>query len=116
MQRSLAGFAALSFSLVASLPTSAQTVGAGGPGPVTAIDIVLEPDATMVKHAEAANQRLQAMPMLPPEEIAEAVYDLIRDDDAAGVVMGVSLGDTRRVVDPPITLPVTSGTLGERQR
>ncbi|MGE0850797.1 MAG: hypothetical protein AB7O44_14405 [Hyphomicrobiaceae bacterium] len=58
MQRSLAGFAVLSFSLVASLPASAQTVGTGGPGPVTAIDIVLEPDATMVKHAEAANQRL----------------------------------------------------------
>ena len=47
----------------------------------------------------------------PPEEIAEAVYDLIRDDDAAGVVMGITLGDTRRVVDPPITLPVTSGSL-----
>jgi NAD(P)-dependent dehydrogenase (short-subunit alcohol dehydrogenase family) len=60
---------------------------------------------------EAAEQRLAAMPMLPPEEIAEAVYELIRDDSAAGVVMGVSLGDTRRVVDPPITLPVTSGSL-----
>ena len=58
MQRYLVGFAALSFGLVASLPASAQTVGTGGPGPVTAIDIVLEPDATMVKHAEAANQRL----------------------------------------------------------
>jgi NAD(P)-dependent dehydrogenase (short-subunit alcohol dehydrogenase family) len=63
---------------------------------------------------EAAEQRLQSMPMLPPEEIAEAVYDLIRDDNAAGVVMGVSLGDTRRVVDPPITLPVTSGSLDRR--
>ncbi|MGH6693298.1 MAG: SDR family NAD(P)-dependent oxidoreductase [Gammaproteobacteria bacterium] len=58
---------------------------------------------------EAAEQRLRAMPMLAPEEIAGAVYDLIRDDEAAGIVMGVSLGDTRRVVDPPITLPVTSG-------
>lgn len=62
---------------------------------------------------EAAEQRIAAMPMLPPEEIAEAVYDLIRDDTAAGVVMGVSLGDTRRVVDPPITLPVTSGALNQ---
>lgn len=60
---------------------------------------------------EAAHKRMEAMPMLPPDEIAEAVYDLIRDDSAAGVVMGVSLGDTRRVVDPPITLPVTSGSL-----
>jgi NAD(P)-dependent dehydrogenase (short-subunit alcohol dehydrogenase family) len=58
---------------------------------------------------DAAIKRLSAMPMLAPEEIAGAVYDLIRDDSAAGIVMGVSLGDTRRVVDPPITLPVTSG-------
>ena len=58
---------------------------------------------------EEAERRLKLMPMLPPEEIAGAVYDLIRDDDATGVVMGVSLHDTRRVVDPPITLPVTSG-------
>jgi NAD(P)-dependent dehydrogenase (short-subunit alcohol dehydrogenase family) len=58
---------------------------------------------------DAAIRRLSAMPMLAPEEIAGAVYDLIRDDSAAGIVMGVSLGDTRRVVDAPITLPVTSG-------
>jgi hypothetical protein len=59
MRRSLAGLAALSFSLITSLPASAQTVGTGGAGTVTAIDIVLEPDATMVKHAEAANERLR---------------------------------------------------------
>jgi NAD(P)-dependent dehydrogenase (short-subunit alcohol dehydrogenase family) len=58
---------------------------------------------------EEAERRLSAMPMLPPEEIAEAVYELIRDDSATGVVMGVTIGDPRRVVDPPITLPVTSG-------
>jgi hypothetical protein len=63
-----------------------------------------------------AEKRMSAMPMLPPEEIAEAVYEMIRDDDAAGVVMGVTLGNTRRVVDPPITLPVTSGTPGAQQR
>lgn len=58
MQRSLAGLAALGISLAASLPASAQTIGTGGPGSVTAIDIVLEPDATMVNHAEADNERL----------------------------------------------------------
>ncbi|MEX2246055.1 MAG: SDR family oxidoreductase [Dehalococcoidia bacterium] len=58
---------------------------------------------------EEALRRLSSMPMLPPEEIAEAVYELIRDDEAAGIVMGITLGDPRRVVDPPITLPVTSG-------
>jgi NAD(P)-dependent dehydrogenase (short-subunit alcohol dehydrogenase family) len=65
---------------------------------------------------EEAERRINAMPMLPPEEIAEAVYELIRDDDAAGVVMGVTLGDPRRVVDPPITLPVTSGDTAASQR
>ena len=64
---------------------------------------------------DEAEKRIAAMPMLPPEEIAEAVYELIRDDEAAGVVMGVTLGDTRRVVDPSITLPVTSGSPGDRQ-
>ena len=58
MHRYLTGLAALSISLVASLPGSAQTVGAGEPGSVTAIDILLEPNATMVKKAEAANERL----------------------------------------------------------
>lgn len=64
---------------------------------------------------EEAERRLAAMPMLPPEEIAEAVYELIRDDDAAGIVMGVTLGAPRRIVDPPITLPTTSGIPGARQ-
>src|SRR5262245_26906044 len=59
MQRSLAGLAALGFSLVAALPATAQTVGTGGPDTVTAIDIVLEPDATLGKHAEPANERLR---------------------------------------------------------
>ena len=71
--------------------------------------------ATDAERAAIA-QRVQSMPMLPPEEIAEAVYDLIRDDDATGVVMGITLGDPRRVVEPPITLPVTSGMAGERQK
>jgi 2'-5' RNA ligase superfamily len=58
MQRSLAGLAAISFGLIASLPVRAGTVSTGGPDTVTAIDIALEPDATMVEHAEAANKRL----------------------------------------------------------
>ncbi len=58
---------------------------------------------------EEAERRLKMMPMLPPEEIAGAVWDLICDDEATGIAMGISLNDTRRVVDPPITLPVTSG-------
>jgi 2'-5' RNA ligase len=49
----LAGFAVV----FASSLGYAQTSRAEG-GPVTAIDIALEPDATMIQHAKAANTRL----------------------------------------------------------
>src|SRR5208282_2367317 len=35
-----------------------KTTAAEEPNAVTAIDILLEPDATMIRHAEAANERL----------------------------------------------------------
>jgi hypothetical protein len=44
--------------LLAMLLGTAQPVSAEEPNPLTAIDIVLEPDATMVRHADAANKRL----------------------------------------------------------
>jgi hypothetical protein len=50
--------AALAVAPLVFLLGTAQTVTAEEPNPVTAIDIVLEPDATMVQHAEAANARL----------------------------------------------------------
>jgi len=50
--------AALSIGLLVSAPANAQTPTAGEQ--VTAIDILLEPDATMVTHAKAANERLRA--------------------------------------------------------
>jgi len=43
---------------VASLPGNVQPLRAEEPNPVTAIDILLEPDATMIKNATAANERL----------------------------------------------------------
>jgi len=50
---------ALAFS-IAAMPGRAdeKTTKAAEPDAVTAIDILLEPDATMIKHAEAANERL----------------------------------------------------------
>jgi hypothetical protein len=58
MFRHLTAFAPLALGIVAALLGEGQKVRADEPNPVTAIDIVLEPDATMVKHAEAANERL----------------------------------------------------------
>src|ERR1700754_3824689 len=57
MHRYLTSLAALSFSLLVVQPVHAQP--AGGAGPVTAIDTLLDPDATMIKHAQAANERLR---------------------------------------------------------
>jgi hypothetical protein len=49
MHRHLKVLATLSFVLLGSLSGNAQPVKAEEPNPVTAIDILLEPDATMVK-------------------------------------------------------------------
>ena len=52
---------ALAFSIAATLGSvlgCAEVKAAEAEAPVTAIDILLEPDATMIKQAEAANKRL----------------------------------------------------------
>jgi hypothetical protein len=59
MARSLHVLAALAIGLPALLLGTAQPVAADEPNAVTAIDILLDPDATMVKHAEEANERLR---------------------------------------------------------
>jgi len=58
LDRYLAILPALSLALATLLPGSVQAVGDHEANAVTAIDIVLEPDATMVSKAEADNQRL----------------------------------------------------------
>ena len=44
--------------LVLSIAAMLGRAGAAEPDAVTAIDILLEPDATMIKHAQTANERL----------------------------------------------------------
>jgi hypothetical protein len=56
---SAAGTVVLCKSPAFAQPASAQPVGAGEPGSVTAIDTLLDPDATMIQHAVAANARLR---------------------------------------------------------
>ena len=56
---SVAGAVVLYKSPAVAQPGSAQPVGAGEPGSVTAIDTLLDPDATMIQHAVAANERLR---------------------------------------------------------
>jgi hypothetical protein len=58
VNRYLKFLAAPTIGLLALLLGTAHQVMADEPSSVTAIDILLEPDATMVKHAEDANERL----------------------------------------------------------
>jgi hypothetical protein len=58
MDRYLKVLAALAIGLLAALLGTAQPATADEPNSVTAIDILLDPDATMVRHAEAANEGL----------------------------------------------------------
>ena len=50
--------AALSIGLLTAALGDSKPLSAAEPSPVTAIDILLEPDQTMVEHAVAANKRL----------------------------------------------------------
>jgi hypothetical protein len=58
MPQYLTVLATLSIGLLASLSRAEQPPKSDEPNTVTAIDILLEPDATMTKKAEAANERL----------------------------------------------------------
>jgi hypothetical protein len=58
MSRYLIVFAALSIGLLGALLGNAKPLHAEEPNSVTAIDILLEPDATMITKATAANERL----------------------------------------------------------
>ena len=50
--------AALSIGLLGTLLEDSKPVRTAEQSPVTAIDILLEPDQTMIEHAVAANERL----------------------------------------------------------
>src|SRR5262245_16866831 len=50
--------ASLGIGLALQLSSAASSSAQGCQIPVTAIDIALEPDATMIQHAEAVNARL----------------------------------------------------------
>ena len=51
---------ALCMGLLGTLPENAAQARADEPSAITAIDVLLDPDATMIKRAEVANERLRA--------------------------------------------------------
>ena len=42
------------------------------------------------------------MPLMRPEEIAEAVLEFVHDDTLVGQAMAITYGPRRRIIDPPI--------------
>lgn len=44
------------------------------------------------------------MPLIQPEEVAEAVLELVRDDSLAGEVMGIMYGRPRKLIPAAVTL------------
>ena len=44
----------------------------------------------------------EQMPMMRPEEIAEAVMEFVRDDSLSGQAMGIMYGRPRKLIDPPV--------------
>lgn len=63
---------------------------------------------------EEAERRIATLPMIEPEEVAQGVIELIENDEATGIALGITIGQ-RRVIEPPITLDVTSGDLAARR-
>lgn len=63
---------------------------------------------------EEAERRVATLPMIEPEEVAQGVVELIENDEATGIALGITIGQ-RRVIEPPITLDVTSGDLAARR-
>jgi hypothetical protein len=59
MQPTILNSLALAVAVAALLTTIAPPVRADAPHPVTAIDTLIDPDATMMQHAQAANERLR---------------------------------------------------------
>jgi NAD(P)-dependent dehydrogenase (short-subunit alcohol dehydrogenase family) len=51
-----------------------------------------------------AEEAIRQMPKLRPEEVAEAVLEIIRDDSMAGEAVGLLPGRPPRIIPPSITL------------
>lgn len=61
-------------------------------------------------------QVINAMPMIPPEDVAQGVVELIVDDDANAYAMGIIYNQPHRIVPPSVNLPVTSGDVTKLRR
>ena len=51
---------------------------------------------------KAREAYVNTMPLIRPEEIAEAVLEFVRDDTLVGQAMAITHGPRRRIIDPPL--------------
>ncbi len=72
------------------------------PGVVNTPMVTRGLDQLGVQERAAREAMLARMPLIQPEEIAEAVLEFVRDDSLAGEAMAVTFGPRRRLVDPPL--------------
>jgi len=60
------------------------------------------PGAMTEAELKAREAYINTMPLIRPEEIAEAVLEFVHDDTLVGQAMAITYGPRRRIIDPPI--------------
>jgi NAD(P)-dependent dehydrogenase (short-subunit alcohol dehydrogenase family) len=72
------------------------------PGVVDTPMVRGRPDEMTEAELKVREAYVKTMPLIHPEEIAEAVLEFVRDDSLVGLAMAVTHGPRRRLIDPPL--------------
>jgi NAD(P)-dependent dehydrogenase (short-subunit alcohol dehydrogenase family) len=72
------------------------------PGVVDTPMVRGRPDEMTEMELRAREAFVNTMPLIRPEEIAEAVLEFVHDDSLVGQAMAVTHGPRRRLIDPPL--------------
>jgi NAD(P)-dependent dehydrogenase (short-subunit alcohol dehydrogenase family) len=72
------------------------------PGVVDTPMVRGRPDEMTEAELKAREAYVNTMPLIRPEEIAEAVLEFVLDDSLVGQAMAVTHGPRRRLIDPPL--------------
>jgi NAD(P)-dependent dehydrogenase (short-subunit alcohol dehydrogenase family) len=72
------------------------------PGVVDTPMVRGRPDEMTEAELKAREAYVNTMPLIRPEEIAEAVLEFVHDDSLVGQAMAITHGPRRRIIDPPI--------------
>jgi NAD(P)-dependent dehydrogenase (short-subunit alcohol dehydrogenase family) len=72
------------------------------PGVVDTPMVRGRPDEMTEAELKAREAYVATMPLIRPEEIADAVLEFVRDDSLVGQAMAITHGPRRRLIDPPL--------------